>query len=301
MTQPHLFCFGLGYSGLTLARNLLAEGWQVSGTCRTSEKAEKLAAEGINTYTFGGERAIRNISSVLKGVTHILNSTPPDAALDPVLKHHRADLEAISNNLHWAGYLSTIGVYGDCGGDWIDETRPASPISAGSQQRLDAEIQWLDFGQRSSVATHIFRLPGIYGPDGRSQIDALKAGRAHRVIKEGQVFNRIHVEDLVQTLMASIQKPNNGRIYNVSDDEPSPAHDVVTFAASLLAMDPPPKISFSDANLSPFATHFYTECKQVKNTRIKNELGVILKYPTYREGLSAIAAESPLPSMITHS
>jgi nucleoside-diphosphate-sugar epimerase len=289
MTKPHLFCFGLGYSGLTLAHKLLADGWLVSGTCRTKDKADRLIREGIGAFVFTGEQAMRDISSALDGVTHVLNSAPPDTALDPVLRYHRADLEAIANNLHWAGYLSTIGVYGDCGGEWIDETRPATPLSAGSQQRLDAEMQWLDFGKRSEVPTHIFRLPGIYGPNGRSSLDALKAGRAHRILKDGQVFNRIHVEDLAQTLMASIQRPNGGRIYNVSDDEPSPAQDVTTFAASLLAMDPPPEVKFEDAALPPFAADFYAECKRIKNERIKSELGITLKYPTYREGLSAIA------------
>lgn len=287
MTKPHLFCFGLGYSGLTLAQKLLNQGWQVSGSCRTPEKAERLKAEGINAVVFDGERAMKDVLSVLDGVTHLLNSAPPDAALDPVLRLHGADFQPIADHLHWAGYLSTIGVYGNCDGEWIDESTPANPISTGSQQRLDAEQQWLEFGKKNDVQTHIFRLPGIYGPQGRSQIDALKAGRAHRIIKDGQVFNRIHVEDLATVLTASIQRPQGGRIYNVSDDEPSPAQDVVTFGASLLGLTPPPEVKIADANLPPFAAQFYAECKRVRNSRIKDELNITLKYPTYREGLTA--------------
>ena len=288
MPSSHLFCFGLGYSGLTLARRLLALGWQVSGTCRTTQKAKSLAIEGIKTFVFDGEEKMRAAPSAFDGVTHLLNSAPPSDALDPVLRHHQEDLENLSANLQWSGYLSTVGVYGDCGGDWVDETSPVNPISQGSLRRVDAEKQWLAFGKKNGVVPHIFRLPGIYGPHGRNQIARLKAGRCHRIVKQGQVFNRIHVEDIATALLASIERPNAGRIYNVSDDEPAPADEVISYAASLLGIEPPPKIKFEDADLSAFARHFYAECKRVKNDRLKNELGVTLQYPTYRQGHDAI-------------
>lgn len=290
MTIPHLFCFGLGYSGQALARTLLAMGWRVSGTCRSVGKAASLGEQGINAFIFDGEQAFDDAASRMAGVTHILSSIPPDT-LDPVLGNRRADIETAACNLQWLGYLSTIGVYGDCKGAWIDETTPVAPLSIGGRQRVDAENQWIEFGGRIGVPTRLFRLPGIYGPGARSQIDALRTGRARRIVKDAQVFNRIHVDDLVAVLVASMTRPNTGagRIYNVCDHEPAPAHDVVTFAAQLLGIEPPQIVMFKDAKLSPFAAHFYGECKRVRNQRITHELGVTLQYPTYREGLRAIA------------
>jgi nucleoside-diphosphate-sugar epimerase len=195
--------------------------------------------------------------------------------------------------LRWIGYLSTIGVYGDHQGRWIDEDCPVAPLSRESRYRVLAEAQWLEFGQAVGAPAHLFRLPGIYGPGGRSQIDALRAGRARRIVKPGQVFNRIHVDDLAETVIASMRRPGGSAVFNVTDDEPAPANDVVTHAARLLGIDPPPEIAFEDAELPPFAVHFYAECKRVRNQRIKQELGVTLRYPTYREGLAAVLAASP--------
>jgi nucleoside-diphosphate-sugar epimerase len=291
--SPHLFCFGLGYSGQAIARNLLAQGWQVSGTCRDQAKADSLRRQGIIPHLFNAEQHLANLAECLHGVTHLLGSIPPDAAGDPAIHRYGDTLaEALQQGrVRWIGYLSTIGVYGDQQGRWIDEECPTSPISEAGERRVLAEQQWLDLGRMLGVPAHVFRLPGIYGPHGRSQFDALRAGRARRIVKPGQVFNRIHVSDLAQVVIASMHRLGGSPVYNVTDNEPAPAHEVVAYAAELLGIDAPPEIPFEDAGLSPFAAHFYAECKRVRNDRIKQELGVELQFPTYRQGLAAILAE----------
>ena len=290
MKQQHLFCFGLGYSALVLARRLLDAGWHVSGTCRSQDKAESLRHLGITTYLFNEDQPLSEVATALDGVTHLLSSIPPTATGDPAINAHTDDLAKLDSGLSWIGYLSTVGVYGDHQGGWVDEHCTPQPISKSGQHRLIAEYQWLALGRQLGVPTHAFRLPGIYGPNGRSQIDALRAGNARRIVKPGQVFNRIHVDDIATVLAASIASPDGSPIYNVSDDEPAPADQVVTYAAKLLGVEPPPELAIEDAELSPFAARFYAECKRVRNDLIKKELGVTLRYPTYREGLAAIAA-----------
>lgn len=292
MTQQHLFCFGLGYSAQILAGRLLETGWRVSGTCRSEDKAASLRSLGIAAYPFDQDQHLRDVSTVLDGVTHLLSSVPPDANGDPVLAAHGNDLRKLGSDLHWMGYLSTIGVYGDRQGRWVDEQCAPQPISDGSRRRVIAEEQWLALGSTLDVPAHVFRLPGIYGPGGRNQIDVVKAGHARRIVKPAQVFNRIHVDDLASVLMASMASAGGSPIYNVSDDEPAPADHVVAYAAELLGMEPPPEEPFENAELSPFAKHFYAECKRVRNELIKEELGVTLRYPTYRQGLAAIALAS---------
>jgi nucleoside-diphosphate-sugar epimerase len=288
--HQHLFCFGLGYSALVIARRLLADGWRVSGTCRGANKAEALRSEGIAAHLLDDDQPIADFVAAFDGVTHLMSSAPPANGHDPVLALHRDDLAARVAGLQWIGYLSTVGVYGDHQGGWIDETCPPKPLSKSSKQRVVAENEWLEFGREVGVPTHLFRLPGIYGPGERNQLSTLRAGRAKRIVKPGQVFNRIHVDDIASTVLASIARPQGSEIYNVCDDEPAPADQVVAYAAELLGVEPPPAIDFETADLSPFARHFYAECKRVRNDRIKQELGVELRYPTYREGLRAIAA-----------
>lgn len=288
MTQRHLFCFGLGYSAGVLAQRLLADGWRVSGTCRSQDKADALGRLGITAHLFAADRPLDDAAAALDGVTDLMSSIPADENGEPALAHHRDDIVRIGDRLGWIGYLSTIGIYGDQQGRWIDESCPPQPISTGSLHRVEAEKQWLALGETLDVPAHLFRLPGIYGPHGRNQIDALRAGQAHRIVKPGQVFNRIHVDDLASTLIASLSSPQGSPVYNVTDDEPAPANDVVTHAAGLLGIEPPPEVAFEDARLPPFAAHFYAECKRVRNDLIKSELGVTLQYPTYREGLAAI-------------
>ena len=292
--MPQLFCFGLGYSARVIARKLIEQGWRVAATTRDAEKADALRGDGITPYRFNDAQGLSNLAEAMEGVTHLLSSIPPDAQGDPaILRHGRALAEVFKGSaLRWVGYLSTIGVYGDHQGRWIDEDCPVTPLSRESRQRVRAEEQWREFGRSVGVPAHLFRLPGIYGPGGRSQIDALRAGRARRIVKPGQVFNRIHVDDLADVVIASMQRPGGSSVFNVTDDAPAPANEVVAYAARLLGIDPPPEVAFEDADLPPFALHFYAECKRVRNDRIKEELGVKLRYPTYREGLAAILAST---------
>lgn len=282
-----LFCFGLGYSAKTLARRLKACGWTVAGTTRSEDKRAALQAEGIDAYLFSRERPLSDLAKALDGATHLLTSIAPDEAGDPVLGCHLQELAA-GDRITWAGYLGTTGVYGNHDGNWVDETTPPKPSLPRTKRRVAAEGHWL----ASGLPVHIFRLAGIYGPGpGRNALETVKASRARRVIKPGQMFGRIHVEDIAQTLNASIERPNPGAIYNVADDEPAPPQDVITFAAELLGVEPPPEVDFEDADLSDAARSFYADNRRVANDRIRTELGVDLLYPNYREGLRAILKE----------
>ena len=285
---PRLFCFGLGYTAQALAARKRDAGWAVIGTCRSPEKQAMLAAQGFETVLFDRDRPIRDIASFLSGTTHLLMSAPPDEAGDPVLAAHRADLLALGT-LEWAGYLSTTGVYGDRAGGWVDETTPISSEAARNRLRAEAEEAWLALARDHRLPVHAFRLAGIYGP-GRNQLVALRDGRARRIVKKGQVFGRIHVDDITTVLEASIARPNPGAVYNVVDDEPEDSATVIEHAATLLGMPPPPLEPYETATMSPMARSFYEECRRVRNDRIKRELGVTLRYPTYREGLAALLA-----------
>ena len=284
--MPRLFCFGLGYSALALARALKARGWTVAGTCRSQDTRKALAAESIGAHLFDRERPLADPSAVLAGATHILSSVPPDDMGDPVLDCHADVVAALETS--WIGYLSTTGVYGDRGGDWVDESSDLRPVGPRGRRRVEAEEGWLDLWRRNGRPVHLFRLAGIYGP-GRGPFEQVRTGMAKRVIKPGQVFSRIHVEDIVQVLEASMARPHPGAAYNVCDDEAAPPQDVIVEASRLLGIAPPPEIPFETADLSPMARSFYGELKRVSNRRIREELGVRLRYPTYREGLAALA------------
>jgi nucleoside-diphosphate-sugar epimerase len=300
-SAPHLFCFGFGYSARALARRLMDEGWIISGTCRSEEKRAALAARGIRAFLFDRDRPLLDAPAAFDGVTDILTSIPPDATGDPVLDQH-GEVIAAARGLHWIGYLSTTGVYGDTGGAVVDETAPLCPTSERSRRRVEAERRWLDlFGaRRCPCATrrrwhgqpvHVFRLAGIYGP-GRSAIDQVRRGEMRRIDKPGHLFSRIHVDDIGAVLHASIARPNPGRVYNVCDDEPAEPSDVVAHACRLLGVESPPLLPFDRAasGLSPMALSFWRDNRRVDNSRIKAELGVTLAYPNYRSGLKAIAA-----------
>ena len=278
----HLFCFGLGYSALAFARDLMKDGWRLSGTTRNEDKRAALEADGIAVHLFSRDQPLAEPEAALDGVTHLITSIPPDAEGDPVLGCHEKDLRA-STGLAWAGYLGTTGVYGDRQGAWVDETDPPSPSQARTRRRVAAEGHWL----ASGLPVHIFRLAGIYGP-GRNALETVKSGRARRVVKPGQMFGRIHVDDIAQVLKASMARPNPGAIYNVADDEPAPPQDVIAYAAKLLDVEPPPEVPFDQAKLSDAARSFYADNRRVANGRIRNELGVELKHPNYREGLRSI-------------
>lgn len=286
-----LFCFGIGYSAGVLARQLLADGWRVAGTARTEEQADRLRGAGIAALPF--ERGRPLPAGALAGVTHLLSSVPPDDQGDPVLDVHAADIASVEG-LRWVGYLSTTGVYGDWRGAWVDETSPLRPSLDRSWRRVYAETGWMDLWRHHGLPVHLFRLAGIYGP-GRSAIDNVRQGKAQRIVKRGQVFSRIHVEDLAAVLRASMAKPDPGAIYNVCDDDAAPPQTVVTYACELLGVEPPPEVAYETAQLSAMARSFYVDNKRVRNDRIKEELGVKFKYPTYREGLRAILAAEASP------
>lgn len=284
----NILILGLGYSAGFFARAALAQGWEVTGTVRSAEKAAELSRQGIRTLVFGGFAVPSPLAKAVAEADAVLISVQPAEDGDPALGPLRAALMA-APNLRWIGYLSTIGVYGDQGGAWIDEDTPPAPTNARTRQRVDIEEAWLQLGRDSGKPVQIFRLSGIYGP-GRNAITKLRSGTANRLIKPGQVFNRIHVDDIAGVLMASLAKPRQGAIYNVTDDEPGPPQDVITFAAELTGLEPPPEIPFEQAKLSPMAASFYGESKRVSNALVKRELGYAFRYPTYREALRALAA-----------
>jgi nucleoside-diphosphate-sugar epimerase len=286
--MSHLLCFGLGYSARALAARLATKGWRITGTSRNPQGAEAIAALGYRGLVFDGSRPLREED--LAGVTHIVVSAPPGAAGDPVLQATADQLAAHAPQTRWLAYLSTTGVYGDRGGDWVTEDSALTPTTERGALRLAAETAWLDLKTETGLPVHIFRLAGIYGP-GRNQLLGILDGSARRIIKEGQVFSRIHVEDIATVLEASMAQVNPGRVYNVCDDESCPPQEVVAHAARLLGLPLPPEIPFDKAELSPMARSFYAESKRVSNRRIHDELGVHLAYPTYREGLAALLAD----------
>lgn len=277
-----LFGFGLSYSTLCLAWQLIAEGWQISGTSRSADKKKALAAEGLRCVLYDGSRTEPDVVALLQDATHVLLSIPPDDEGDPAYRHYGETLRSLPG-LQWVGYFSTTGVYGDHQGGWVDENTPPHPVSGRQNLRVVAEAQWLESG----LPVHIFRLAGIYGP-GRNPIEQLRRGTAKRIFKENQFFSRIHVEDIAAVVRASIAKPTPGEIFNVCDNEPAPAHEVVAYAAELIGVTPPPLVPCEEADLSPMARSFYSNSRKVRNDKLKQMLGVSLHYPTYREGLQAL-------------
>lgn len=285
-----LLAVGLGYSAKAIAARLAERDWRIIGTARDAQGVAVIEALGYQGILFGGDAPSLALASELREATHLLHSAPPGGAGDPLLLHHRSDLHE-AGDLRWIGYLSTIGVYGDQNGAWVDESTPAAPTSQRSQWRLEAEQAWQDFAAEHDVTLQIFRLAGIYGP-GRNSLERLKAGTEKRIDKPEQVFNRTHLTDIANVVLAGIEAGSDAPgIFNVTDDEPAPPQDIVTYAAELLGVEPPPLIPWEEADMTPMARSFYLETKRVRNQRIKQVLGVDLAYPTYREGLRALAQE----------
>lgn len=277
-----LLSIGHGYSAQALARRLIPQGWRVIGTTRTAEKAARLTAMGVEALLWPGD-----ITGALAQATHLLTSVAPDAAGDPVLRALGPQIKAAG--LDWVGYLSTTAVYGHHDGNWVDEGTALTPTTARGAARVRAERDWAAL----ALPLHIFRLAGIYGP-GRGPFEKVRDGTARRILKPGQVFSRIHVEDIAAVLEASLRQPNPGAIYNVCDDDPASPEDVLSLAAALLGLPAPPIVPYEDAEMTPMARSFYAENKRVRNDRIKTELGVRLQFPTYRQGLEGLwAAEKP--------
>jgi nucleoside-diphosphate-sugar epimerase len=281
-----LFAFGLGYC----ARFFIARSGHsfeaIAGTMRVPAKAEELASGNIETFVFGVEQEDTAIAERVAAADIILVSVPPGASADPVLArlgHRIATLPRRQTII----YLSTIGVYGDRRGDWVDETMTPAPSSERSLARLQAEKSWTAIGTEKRKKVYILRLAGIYGP-GRNALCSLKAGTARRVVKRGHVSNRIHVEDISRAIDAAVAHKGQGGIFNVSDDAPAPPQDVIMFAAMLMGVEPPPEQDLDTADLTPMARSFYAENKRVSNRKLKDEFGLRLTFPTYRVGLEAL-------------
>ncbi|MDZ7711577.1 MAG: SDR family oxidoreductase [Roseovarius sp.] len=278
-----LLSFGHGYSAQALARHLLPQGWRIFGTTRDPARAGAMRAEGVEPLVWGRD----DPGPALREATHLLSSVAPDPEGDPVLARHADAIAEAAPRLDWAGYLSTTGVYGDHGGAWVDEDTPLTPSTERGKRRVAAEAAWQAI---PGLPLHIFRLAGIYGP-GRGPFEKVRARTARRIVKPGQVFSRIHVDDIAQVLAASVAQPNPGAVYNLCDDDPAPPEDVIAHAAELLGLPVPEAIPFDAAEMSPMARSFYAESKRVSNRRIKEDLGVRLIHPDYRSGLAALLDE----------
>lgn len=278
-----LVVLGHGYSAGFLTRLLVPQGWAVTGTTR--DDPARVADAGATPLRWPGEEPA--IRAEIARADAILISAGPDAEGDPALRDFADALAAAP--ARWLGYLSTTGVYGDHQGGWVDETTPLTPATRRGQQRVAAEAAWQALAAAHGLPLHIFRLAGIYGP-GRGPFQKLREGTARRIVKLGQVFSRIHAEDIAQTLAASIARPNPGAIYNLCDDDPAPPEAVIAHAAELLGVRVPPAEDYATAEMTPMARSFYAESKRVANDRIKRELGVQLRHPDYRSGLKALLA-----------
>ncbi|MDP3172944.1 MAG: SDR family oxidoreductase [Phenylobacterium sp.] len=281
-----LFVFGYGYAARALARRLTPKGWSIAATYRDDDDAERMRAEGVEPVALGDEAAL---AAQLASTDALLITAPPSAAGCPALKPLVPALARAGAFPDWVGYLSTTGVYGDRGGRWVFEDGRLAALSTEGARRVAAERDWLQVGRGMGLTVCVFRLPGIYGP-GRSPFDRLRAGTARRMAADGQVFSRIHVDDLAAGLEASIARPRAGGIYNLCDDEPASGAEVVAHAAGLIGVEPPAQTALDLDAMSPQARRFYAENKRVSNARAKAELGWRPVYPTYREGLRAVLA-----------
>ena len=282
-----LVVFGCGYSASRFVELHGKAFDAVDVTARSDETVAALAAEGVSAHRFDGGPLSEALTRAVDAATHVLSSVPTDDGGDPTLAAAGAALRG-ARSIGWLGYLSTIGVYGDSQGRWIDETTPTEATSPRIERRIEAEQGWLALGRDKGVPVQIFRLAGIYGP-GRSAVDNLRAGTARRLVKPGQVFNRIHVDDIAAAIAAGVARPSVGPLINVTDDEPAPPQDVVAYAADLMGLPVPPDIPFETADLPPMARSFYSSNKRVANRVLTGELGVRLAFPTYREGIAALA------------
>ena len=281
--EKTLLSIGHGFSARALAARLVPQGWRIVGTTRSPDKADAIADTGVEPVVWPGA----DLGALIAQFPNVLVSAGPDSAGDPVLNAVEDAVTRAASDLRWVGYLSTTGVYGDHDGDWVDEDTPLTPSTKRGRARVTAEARWQAI---PDLPLHIFRLAGIYGP-GRGPFAKVRAGTARRIIKPGQVFSRIHVEDIAQALELSLQRPDPGAVYNLCDDDPAPPQDVIAHAAELLGLPVPPAIPFDQADMTPMARSFYAESKKVRNDRIKQALGWAPQFPTYRAGLAALLAQ----------
>ncbi len=284
----NLFVFGLGYSAQHFVHDYAHAFEHVAGTVRDASRPRPLAA-GAEILHFAPDGASPEIDERLGAADVILVSAAPGTSSDPVLARYGRRLAQVKR-AQKVLYLSTIGVYGDRGGEWVDESAVPTPLSERSKVRVQAEKSWMALGRDPAKTVHVLRLSGIYGP-GRNPLVNIAGGKAHRYVKPGQVFNRIHVTDIAAACAALVAYEGPGDVWNVTDDEPAPPQDVVVYAAAMMGVEPPPEQDFANAELSPMARSFYGESKRCSNAKIKGELGLELAYPTYREGVAALWAD----------
>lgn len=276
----HVMILGAGYSGQTIAKAFASKGFSISGTTRSPERARRLQEAGITPFVFDGITLSKELKAALSTVTHLIQSIAPDAAGDPFLRlAGDADVPA----LEWIGYLSTVGVYGNHDGGWVNEETECRPVSARSRERVAAEAAWAGFAEARHVPVASLRLSGIYGP-GRNAFVNLADGTARRIVKPGQVFNRIHVEDIGASAVFLAERQAGG-VYNITDNLPAPAPDVVVEAARMMGVEPPPETPFDPASMTPMARSFYGENKRVSNAKIVSE-GFTFRFPDYHSALT---------------
>ncbi|WP_048647368.1 SDR family oxidoreductase [Nitratireductor soli] len=283
------FIFGAGYSGRALAREVVGEAEAIAGTTRDLANAGRLGRAGITPHAFTGGGALPvDIADALSRTTHLVVGIAPGDAGDPVLAAARETITGAMPALKWIGYLSTVGVYGDHGGAWVDEATPCNPVSERSKQRVAAEDAWLALAAETGLPVAILRLSGIYGP-GRNALANLVDGKARRIVKPGQVFNRVHVDDIAGAAAHLARRRESG-VFNVTDDAPAAPQDVVAYAARVMGVEAPPEVAFEDAGLSPMGRSFYGECKRAANARLK-ATGYRLRHPDYRAAIDAMWAD----------
>lgn len=299
----HLLTIGFGYTARAVAAALTAQEpgqWRVFGTSRDPAQRDAIAAAGAVPVILpegpGGcePSALPDPSGVPVAATHILVSAPPGPDGCPVLAGLAARIKAAPVRPAWIGLFSTIGVYGERDGGWVDENDPRDTALDRGRARIAQEDGWLAFGRETGVPVQVFRLAGIYGP-GRSALDRVWQPGVTRTVKPGHVFNRIHVADIADIVAAGIRQPTAGPDFNLADDLPAPAGAPLAYAARLKGVPTPPEVPFDPDRLSPMALSFYAECKRVRNDRAKALLGRGLRYPTFRDGLAALAGIDPPP------
>ncbi len=283
-----LFIFGLGFSAEAVATTARCNFDRICGTARTPEKIARIRSSGMSACVFDGITLTEDLKSQLADATHLLMSVAPGED-DPVLSALNGELPTLSPKLKWIGYLSTVGVYGNHDGAWVDEETLPKPVSQRSIWRINAENAWREAASKANVPLAIFRLSGIYGT-GRNAFVTIEKGKSRRLVKPGQVFNRIHRDDIGKAVTLAMQGKISG-VFNITDNEPAPPQDVVTFAHKLMGREPPPELSFETADITPMARSFYGENKRVSNAKSKAMLGMDYDWPDYRTSLTRMWEE----------
>ncbi len=281
-----ILIFGFGYTSKACFSLLSEQNKNIAVTVRSKAKRDLLRSQGLDAYCFDGTHYDEELVSKIAQSTHIIISAPPDEAGDPTLRCFMQQMQKASH-LQSIIYLSTIGVYGNFDGAWIDETTQPNAVSLRARRRLVAEKSWLTLGKSQNINTHVLRLAGIYGA-GRNALTDFANGKARRIFKENQVFNRIHLDDIARVVKLLIDTKPASNVWNICDHEPCPPQDVVLYAANLLGVEAPPLQAYETAELTEMGRAFYSENKRVSNRAVRNQLGFEFTYPTYREGLQAL-------------